>query len=248
MSETSLSDIFREVDEELRRDNASALWSKYGIYVIGTAVGIVALTAATVGWNNWQQSTAEDASAAYETLEVEITDQTPAQIAAAYADFEAGNAGYAMLAGFQEAAALAQAGKKDEAVTAYERVAADSSIDNVMRQLAVLKGAILISGEASDADMRARLLPLTGADAPWRNPARELLGLSAYKAADFDVAAVLFEEIIQDSGAAPGIRDRAHIMQALLASKVVAEPTGTSDDETKGEEETGEAAAPAAPQ
>ncbi|MBV1886696.1 MAG: tetratricopeptide repeat protein [Parvibaculaceae bacterium] len=243
-----MSDIFREVDEELRRDNASALWSKYGIYVIGTAVGIVALTAASVGWQNWQQTTAESASAAYETLQTKLTDKTPEQSAVAYTDFEAGNAGYEMLVGFKEAAALAQAGKTAEALTAYERVAADASVDNVMRQLAVVKGAILVSGEASDADMRARLLPLTDAGAPWRNPARELLGLSAYQIGEFDVAAALFDEIIQDSGAAPGIRDRAHIMQALLASKVVATPEGVSEDESTGVQETGEAAAPAAPQ
>lgn len=243
-----MSDIFREVDEELRRDNASALWSKYGIYVIGTAVGVVALTAATVGWNNWQQSTAEDASAAYEALQVTLAEQTPEQMAAAYADFEAGNAGYEMLVGFKEAAALAQAGKTDQAVTAYERVAADAAIDSVMRQLAVIKGAILVSIDASDADMRARLLPLTGAGAPWRNPARELLGLSAYKFGAFDVASALFDEIIQDKGAAPGLRDRAHIMQALLASKIVATPSGADDEEATGVQETGEAAAPAAPQ
>lgn len=243
-----MSDIFREVDEELRRDNASALWSKYGIYVIGAAVGIVALTAASVGWQNWQQSTAEDASAAYEALQVTLAEQSPEQMAAAYADFEAGNAGYEMLVGFKEAAALTQSGKTDEAVTAYERVAADASVGNVMRQLAVIKAAILVSTDASDADMRARLLPLIGAGSPWRNPARELLGLSAYKAGEFDVAAVLFEEIVRDKGAAPGLRDRAHIMQALLASKVVATPVSESVEVTAGEEETGEAAAPAAPQ
>lgn len=243
-----MSDIFREVDEELRRDNASALWAKYGIYVIGTAVGIVALTAASVGWQNWQQSTAENASAAYEALQVEVGEQTPEQMAAAYADFEAGNAGYEMLVGFKEAAALSQLGKTDEAVTAYERVAADASVDNVMRQLAVIKAAILVSTNASDADMRARLLPLTDAGSPWRNPARELLGISAYKVGEFDVAATLFEEIVRDKGAAPGLRDRAHIMQALLASKVVATPVNESEEVAAGEEETGEAAAPAAPQ
>lgn len=243
-----MSDIFREVDQELRRDNASALWSKYGVYVIGTAVGIVALTAASVGWQSWQQSTAEDASAAYEALQVTLAEQTPQQMAAAYADFEAGNAGYKMLVGFKEAAALTQSGKTDEAVTAYERVAADASVGNVMRQLAVIKAAILVLTDASDADMRARLLPLTDVGSPWRNPARELLGLSAYKAGEFDVAATLFDEIVRDKGAAPGLRDRAHIMQALLASKIVAIPVSESDEVTAGEEEIGEAAAPAAPQ
>src|SRR5690349_4862887 len=33
-----MSDIFREIDEELRRDNIAKLWQRYGKYVIGLAV------------------------------------------------------------------------------------------------------------------------------------------------------------------------------------------------------------------
>ena len=45
----ALSDIFREIDEELRRDSLAQLWKKYGHYVIGLAVLIVIATAAIVG-------------------------------------------------------------------------------------------------------------------------------------------------------------------------------------------------------
>jgi hypothetical protein len=33
-----VSDIFREIDEELRRDNLLKLWSEYGRYIIAVAV------------------------------------------------------------------------------------------------------------------------------------------------------------------------------------------------------------------
>ena len=33
-----MSDIFREIDEELRRDNLLKLWQRYGRYVIGVVV------------------------------------------------------------------------------------------------------------------------------------------------------------------------------------------------------------------
>ena len=33
-----VSDIFREIDEELRRDNLLKLWSQYGRYIIAVAV------------------------------------------------------------------------------------------------------------------------------------------------------------------------------------------------------------------
>ena len=42
-----MSDIFREIDEELRRDNFAKLWERYGQYLIGLAVLIVLITAGT---------------------------------------------------------------------------------------------------------------------------------------------------------------------------------------------------------
>ena len=44
-----MTDLFREVEEDLRREQFSKLWEKYGAWVIGLAVGIVVLTAAFVG-------------------------------------------------------------------------------------------------------------------------------------------------------------------------------------------------------
>ena len=215
-----MSDIFREVDEELRRDNAAALWNKYGPYVIGTAIGIVVLTAAIVLYQSWQTSQAEQASADYTALQESLEGKSGLEIAEAYGDFEAATPGYTLLAGFQQAAALAEAGQVTEAIMVYERLAANSSLDDTMRQLAIIKGAILSFKSASDADLNARLRPLIAPGAPWRNLARELLGLSAYRAGEFETASTLFNEIKNDSGTAPGIRDRAHIMLALLASKV----------------------------
>ena len=36
-----MSDILREVDEELRRERYQKLWERYGIYVVGAALALV---------------------------------------------------------------------------------------------------------------------------------------------------------------------------------------------------------------
>src|SRR5918992_3069689 len=54
-SRRPMSDIFREVDEELRRDQLDRLWKKYGSWVIGAALLLVGATAAWTGWKEWQQ-------------------------------------------------------------------------------------------------------------------------------------------------------------------------------------------------
>ena len=42
-----MSDIFREIEDELRRDNLRKLWSRYGRYVIAVALLVVLLAGAT---------------------------------------------------------------------------------------------------------------------------------------------------------------------------------------------------------
>ena len=51
-----MSDIFREIDEELRRDNFRKLWSRYGRYVIAAAVLVLVVAGAIVAWRDHQLS------------------------------------------------------------------------------------------------------------------------------------------------------------------------------------------------
>ena len=49
-----MSDVFQEVDEDLRRDRAAKLWKRYGIFVIAAAVAIVIATGGYVAWKNYR--------------------------------------------------------------------------------------------------------------------------------------------------------------------------------------------------
>ena len=53
-----MSDIFREVDEDIRNERFKRLWDRFGPYVIGVAVLIVVVTAGYRGWQYWQNSQA----------------------------------------------------------------------------------------------------------------------------------------------------------------------------------------------
>src|SRR5262245_48066349 len=54
-----MSDIFREVDEDLRREQVKRLWDRFGPYVIGLAVLIVLATAGYRGWEYWEKTRAD---------------------------------------------------------------------------------------------------------------------------------------------------------------------------------------------
>ena len=50
--------FYREVNEEMRQDQARALWDRYGPFLIGIAVAVVLGTAALDGWDYWGTSKA----------------------------------------------------------------------------------------------------------------------------------------------------------------------------------------------
>ena len=49
-----MSDIFREIDEELRRDNLLKLWSRYGRYLIALAAVVLLIAGGIVAWRDHQ--------------------------------------------------------------------------------------------------------------------------------------------------------------------------------------------------
>jgi len=51
---TFVSDIFHEVDEEVRREQLKKLWDRYGNYVVAAAFLLVAAVAAWRGYMWWE--------------------------------------------------------------------------------------------------------------------------------------------------------------------------------------------------
>ncbi len=213
-----MTDLFREIEEDLRRDQVKELWEKYGIYVVGLALAIVLGAAVIVGWRSYQQSRSEAASARYDELVAASATQKPEEVAKAFGEFaQKAPAGYAGLATLRQAAALLDAGDRKGAVAVYDAFAAGSNGPAIMRDMARVKAGLLVADTASYDEMKSRLAPVLGDDNPWRNNARELVGLAAWKAGKFAEAETYFDAIVGDPQASGGLRDRAHVMQALLA-------------------------------
>ncbi len=214
-----MSDIFDEVEDELRRDRAERLWKKYWPAIASIAAIVVI---GVSGWRYYDYAEAQKSAAAGARFEAALqlakdgkTDEADAALRAIAKDAPTG---YRMLASFREAAELA--GKdKAAAVKAYDAMAADQSLQPIYRDLAKLRAAFLLVDTAPTADMVARLEPLTMAGQPWRNAARELIGLSAYRTGDRALAEKHFSSIQIDADAPEGVRRRADFMLALLAGQ-----------------------------
>jgi hypothetical protein len=213
-----VSDIFSEVDEEVRRERLQQLWDKYSIYIIALAVLIVAGIGGWRGYEYWVAQKAAVAGAAFESA-ITLSEQgkhAEAQAAFAKVATEAPQ-GYAVLARFRAAAELAQV-KTEDAVKAYDVLAADNSLGSNWQDLAALRAGLLLVDSATFADLRTRLEPLTEPTRVYRHSARELLALSAWRAGDATAARRYVNLIASDAETPPGARTRIEALSALLAA------------------------------
>ena len=125
-----------------------------------------------------------------------------------------GVAGYRDLAALQAATELAQRDPK-AAVAAYDALAANSRVDETLRDLAAVRAGSLFVDTAPYEDLRRRLEAAAATDRPFRNSAREMLALSALRAGDGAPARKWFDQIVGDPSAPPGLRQRIEMMLAL---------------------------------
>ena len=211
-------DIFQEVDEEVRREQLKKLWERYGNLAIALCVLIIAGLGGWQGYNYWQAKKAGETGAAFEQAAILAETGKHKEAEAAFAKVAAeGTAGYRVLARLREAAELAQTDKA-AAIKAYEALAADNTVGQVMQDLAAVRAGYLMVDTAPYAQMAAKLEPLTAQDRMFRHSARELLALSAWKAGDASAARKWTEMMMADPGTPAGTRSRAEILSELIAA------------------------------
>jgi hypothetical protein len=211
-----VSELFDEVDEEVRREQLKKLWDKYSIYIIALAILIVAGVGGWRGYQYLEAKKAAEAGAAFDRA-AELADQNKhAEAEAAFADLAAkAPSGYRTLARLRTAAEIA-ARDKAAAAKMFDDIAADSSVAASERDLARLRAAQLLLETTAYPGMLQRLEPVAGKDGAFRHSARELLALSAWKANDATAARQWLDMIANDGETPPGLRSRAEALQALL--------------------------------
>jgi hypothetical protein len=190
-----VSDIFQEVDEEVRREQLKRLWERYGTLLIASCILVVAGVGAWRGYGWWEAKQAAQSGAAFEQA-VSLAQAGKHQDAeAAFAKLATdGTAGYRVLARFREAAELAPTDSK-AAVNAYDQIAADKNAGQAIQDLAAVRAGFLLVDSAPFSEIRTRLEPLTAADRTFRT-----------------------DLIITDPQTPSGTRSRAEVLSELISA------------------------------
>ena len=210
-----MSDIFREVEEDVRRERFEKLWKQYGDYVIAAAAVLIIGVAGYKVWQHYEQQQQLKASASYSTA-VKLSDggnnieaaQTFAKIA------HDAPSGYAAAAKLSEADALLAAGRTSDAITLYKSIAAKNRTE--LGDVARMRAAWAMADTASKSDLQSWLAPLNDGKSSWRFMAREILAYSDYRDGAAKQALGEYQSLAAEADAPSSLRQRATAMATLI--------------------------------
>ncbi len=218
MSDTDES-LFREVDEEVRQDEYKKIWDRYGKHFTTLAILAVAGVAAFQGWHYYQTKQAEDAGAVYFAALKKAADGKTDDALSALAAVN--HSGFGQLAALQSAALLAKKGDAEKAVAAYDAFAANATNDPALADLARIKAGYILVDTATPDQLLPRLGKFDKDGVVWRQEAREIFGLAAWRVKDYAMADRYMQAVYTDAEATLSMKQRAQIMIQLIAPNLV---------------------------
>ena len=206
-------DLLREIEEDIRRDQWKRLWDRYGLVVVIFVLLLILGAGAFAGWRSWRTASAAGQTARLVALGDEAA-RDPVEAATGLDTLasEMGGAGGG-IARLAQAAVLARADRSSDAVSAWERVVADTGLPTSQRELAIILIALNRLYAADPAVLTAHLAPLDRAQGAWRHFAREFLAILADRQGDASRAAMLRASLLTDEGTPAGVRNRVGILQ-----------------------------------
>jgi hypothetical protein len=223
--------FFREVDEELRRDQLQNFWNRYGVMLI---IALVVGLAAFAGGVWWKHDRAQRAGVAAEQFTQALYDVDQGRHDAATSTLKAlaegGIPAYRADARLMMAAAALEKGDVKGAAAGYRAVVEDKAMPQPMRDAALIRQTTAEFDTLPPATVIARLKPLAVEGAPWFGGAGELVALSYLKLNKPELAGPLFAAIARDASAPPALRSRALRVAGSLGADVAAPPKGTAKE------------------
>ena len=213
-----VSEIFREIDEELRRENLLKLWSRYGKYIVAAVVAIVLVIGGIMAWRDHQADARRAQGGRFTSALAMARQGKEADAAKLFGALAQEGGGYSVAGAFEQAELLTKAGDRKAAIAVYEKLAGSAGVDPEFRELAVLLSVMQSLPDADPKTAIERLQPLTASGNPWRASALDLTAAAKLKAGDRSGALEIYQKLADDLAAPQGLRARAAEMAAALKS------------------------------
>ncbi len=217
LSPQSNDAFLREVDEELRKDQALHIWQNYGRWII---VAVVAALVAFGGFLYWQShrdgkraAEGDKYAAAFKALgenKPQLAETSLKELA------DSNTAGFSVSARFTQATLLLQKNDLKGAAALMGAIAADTKVPQEFRDLALIRQTMIEYDTMKPDAVVARLSGLAVKDSPWYGSAGEMLAGAYLRQGKRAEAGKLYGEIAKDEGVPRSIRQRAVQMAGVL--------------------------------
>jgi hypothetical protein len=225
LSPTNDAALLQEVDEAVRKDRLDTIMQRYGRLIIGAVIAALLAFAGYLYWGHRQDAArgeqAEDLVAAFEKLG---TNQPRAAGVVLDKLVAEGDPAYRAVAEIQQANIKAQAGDLKAAAALMAKVAADTKLDQSLRDLALIRQTAFEYDTLKPATVIARMKPLVDAKDPvssWFPSAAELSATAHYQLGQYDQAGALYGRIAKTPGVGKSLESRSKQMAGMLGVDVI---------------------------
>jgi hypothetical protein len=226
--------FYREVDEELRRDQMKTYWERYSKLVIAGVVLLLALIGGYIWWQNQKEVKAGERSA---TLVEAFDDVAAGRKNAAMPKLDSlvqsGSEGHRAAALLTKADIAIEAKDLKGAAALYKQVADDGGLAQPYRDLALLRMTAVEMDSLPPQTVIDRLKGLAVAGNPWFGSAGEMVALSYLKLNKPQQAAGLFAAMAKDKKLPETLRARATQMAGSLGVDAVQETADATQEGTR---------------
>lgn len=232
LSPTNDAALLQEVDEAVRKDRLDTIMQRYGRWIIGGLLAALLAFGGYLFWNHRQDAArgeqAEELIAAFEKLGTNQPRAATTELQQLAAE---GDPAYRAVAQMQEANIKAQTGDLKAAAALMAKVAADTKLDQALRDLALIRQTAFEYDTLKPEVVIARMKPLVDAKDPassWFASAAELSATAHYQLGQFDQAGVLYGRIAKLPGVTKSLQSRSVQMAGMLGVDAVADRAAES--------------------
>ena len=223
--------FYREVDEELRRDQMKSYWERFGKLFIA---GVVLVLAAIGGFIWWQNQQVVKAGERGEQLVAAFEDISARRKAAAVGKLDAlaksGSEGHRAAALLTKADLAIEGGDLKGAAATFKQIADDSSLAQPYRDVALVRMTAIELDTLPPQAVVDRLKGLAVAGNPWFGSAGEMVAISYLRMNKPQQAGALFAAIAKDKKLPDTLRSRATQMAGSLGVDAVQETADANQE------------------
>lgn len=212
-----MSDIFQEVDEELREEKYKSIWHRYKYYLIGGIILFILVIAANAFWKDYSLKEINDRSKNFfVAIETAQDDKGKAiKLLEDFANTEVDSEYNVLIARFTEAAIRRSDKDFNGALVIYEELA-NNNISNFYSDYAKLSSVEMLFALNNKKEARLLLEDLVSNASDLKFIAMEYLGYLEINDGNISEARTIFKNLVDEAAVSVNMKNRSREVLSIL--------------------------------